>query len=80
MKAVYKGSELVHIRQFRPWLWPDAIYSRLPSGKEMKKVLGILHGFTNSVIAEKMEEHAFYHHNIQGSASSPLAAPCPVPN
>jgi len=57
VEAVYKASELVHVRQFRPWLWPHFIYDNIPAGKEWKRCLGILHGFTNSVIAERMEEH-----------------------
>ena len=42
-------SELVQKRQRSPWLWYDALYNLMPSGREHNKCLKILHGFTNKV-------------------------------
>ena len=42
-------SELVQKRQRSPWLWYDALYNLMPSGREHSKCLKILHGFTNKV-------------------------------
>ena len=54
IKCIYilcnqRMSELVQQRQKSPWLWHDGIYSLLPSGKESKRALGILHDFTEKV-------------------------------
>ena len=38
------------MRQRSPWLWNDTLYGLLPSGREHKKCLKILHDFTNKVI------------------------------
>ena len=43
-------SELIQMRQRSPWLWNDTLYSLLPSGREHKRCLKILHDFTNEVI------------------------------
>lgn len=43
-------SELIHIRQRSPWLWNDTLYGFLPSGREHKRCLKVLHDFTNKVI------------------------------
>ena len=42
-------SELVQKRQRSPWLWYDALYYLMPSGREHSKCLKILHDFTNKV-------------------------------
>ena len=38
------------MRQRSPWLWNDTLYGLLPSGREHKKCLKVLHDFTNKVI------------------------------
>ena len=43
-------SELIQMRQRSPWLWNDTLYGLLPSGREHKRCLKILHDFTNEVI------------------------------
>ena len=43
-------SELIQMRQRSPWLWNDTLYGLLPSGREHKKCLKVLHDFTNKVI------------------------------
>ena len=43
-------SELIQMRQRSPWLWNDTLYGLLPSGREHKRCLKILHDFTNKVI------------------------------
>jgi cytochrome P450 len=47
----------------QPWLWNDVIYSYTNSGKEYKKCLDIIHGFTKRVIKEReseLIENSFY--------------------
>ena len=43
-------SELIQMRQRSPWLWNDTLYRLLPSGREHKRCLKVLHDFTNKVI------------------------------
>lgn len=43
-------SELIQMRQRSPWLWNDTLYGLVPSGREHKRCLKILHDFTNKVI------------------------------
>ena len=43
-------SELIQMRQRSPWLWNDTLYGLLPSGREHKRCLKVLHDFTNKVI------------------------------
>ena len=38
------------MRQRSPWLWNDTLYGLLPSGREHKRCLKVLHDFTNKVI------------------------------
>jgi cytochrome P450 len=57
VKAIYRISELILHRQVRPWFHPDFIwYNFAPLGREEKRCLKILHGFTEDVIAEKKAE------------------------
>ena len=46
-------SELIQMRQRSPWLWNDTLYALLPSGREHKRCLKILHDFTNKVITSR---------------------------
>lgn len=56
--AVVRMSELIQNRQRLPWLWSDILYSLTPSGRQHKKYLKILHGFTDKVIDERIAERA----------------------
>ncbi|XP_074607167.1 cytochrome P450 4V2-like isoform X3 [Acropora palmata] len=58
VNAVLRMSELVQKRQRSPWLWYDALYYLMPSGREHSKCLKILHDFTNKVIDERIAERA----------------------
>lgn len=46
-------SELIMHRIFRPYLWPDLIYSCTSYGREHKHSLDLLHMFTKRVIVER---------------------------
>ena len=43
-------TELLSIRSRSPWLWPTFIFDRLPIGREHKKALKVLHGFSRKVV------------------------------
>merc|ERR1712038_532591 len=51
--AVFEISELVHIRQKQPWLWPNLVYNNITPGKRFAKCLKTLHNFTNKVINDR---------------------------
>ena len=42
-------SELIHLRQFRPWLYPDIVYNYTSAGRECKQRIKLLHTFTENV-------------------------------
>ncbi|XP_011699127.1 PREDICTED: cytochrome P450 4C1-like, partial [Wasmannia auropunctata] len=60
--AVYRVGELFSYRAMRPWLYFDWIFSLTPKGREQKKLLKILHGFTENIIAERK----LYHERTNG--------------
>ena len=43
--------EIFDKRVRAPWLWPAFIFDRLPIGREQKKALKVLHGFSWKVTA-----------------------------
>ncbi len=49
-------SKLVQKRSQEPWTWLDSLYFLTSNGKEFKKCLKILHGFTRKVIHERNSE------------------------
>ncbi|XP_039270071.2 cytochrome P450 4V2-like [Styela clava] len=55
VNAIYRTSSIIQERQKSPWIWSDLVFRHTKYGKEYYKCLGILHGFTKSVIKEKME-------------------------
>ncbi|KYM95340.1 Cytochrome P450 4C1 [Cyphomyrmex costatus] len=61
-KAVHRMTELLTYRFFRPWLHYDWIFSLTPTGREQTKILKILHGFTERIIAERR----LYHERTNG--------------
>lgn len=63
VKAVLRINEIVFKRMRQPWIWWDRLFNVLPIGREHKKCLNILHGFTDKVIKERHEhliEEGFY--------------------
>ncbi|XP_039315060.1 cytochrome P450 4C1 isoform X2 [Solenopsis invicta] len=54
--TVHQASKLVMRRLFRPWYWVDWSYNLVPSGKQFKSVLHVLHRFTKQVISTRKAE------------------------
>ncbi|KAL0120091.1 hypothetical protein PUN28_008041 [Cardiocondyla obscurior] len=48
-EAIHRMGELFIYRISRPWLYYDWIFSFTPTGREQRKILKILHGFTKQV-------------------------------
>ncbi|KAJ9597715.1 hypothetical protein L9F63_011425, partial [Diploptera punctata] len=57
VKSVLEISELLMTRMFTPWLFPDILYDLSPSGRRAKKLLKILHNFTDKVIKERKQKY-----------------------
>ncbi|XP_070161591.1 cytochrome P450 4C1-like [Polyergus mexicanus] len=55
--ATHDIIELVTYRAFRPWFYNDLLFSLSPQGRKQKKILRILHGFTEKIIAERKLYH-----------------------
>ncbi|XP_011055130.1 PREDICTED: cytochrome P450 4C1-like isoform X2 [Acromyrmex echinatior] len=51
--TVHQISKLISNRMIQPWYWIDWLYYLLPTGKQFKSMLDILHGFTKKVISKK---------------------------
>ncbi|XP_025268732.1 cytochrome P450 4C1-like [Camponotus floridanus] len=60
--AIHDMIELIIYRIFRPWLHNDMIFLLSSQGRKQKKILKILHGFTEKIIAERK----FYHERTNG--------------
>lgn len=56
-KAVHQMGELIVYRLMRQWLQNDWIFWLTPKGREQVKILKILHGFTDQIIAERKLYH-----------------------
>ncbi|CAB3369782.1 Hypothetical predicted protein [Cloeon dipterum] len=56
VSAMYEITDLIVYRMLRPWLHPDFIHDMTPTGRNFKRCLKTLHGFTNNVIQERKEE------------------------
>ncbi|XP_024883662.1 cytochrome P450 4C1-like isoform X2 [Temnothorax curvispinosus] len=50
IEAVHRMGELVTYRAMRQWLFVNWIFSLTPKGREQKKVLKVLHGFTERTL------------------------------
>ncbi|EGI58072.1 Cytochrome P450 4C1 [Acromyrmex echinatior] len=61
-KAIHQISELFIYRATRQWLQFDWIFSLTSKGREQAKILKILHGFTERIIAERK----LYHERTNG--------------
>ncbi|XP_065079031.1 cytochrome P450 4C1-like [Ochlerotatus camptorhynchus] len=55
VQAIYALSTLFVDRSIRPWLHPNFIYNRTEDGRQHKKALGIVHGYTKKVIRDRKE-------------------------
>ncbi|XP_025264312.1 cytochrome P450 4C1-like isoform X2 [Camponotus floridanus] len=55
--AIHDMIELVFYRSFKPWFRNDMIFSLSSQGRKQKKILKILHGFTEKIIAERKLYH-----------------------
>jgi len=56
VNAVAASTDIIYQRVMSPWLWNDHVFWISPPGMRLKKCLNILHGFTNKVIKEKIED------------------------
>ncbi|GAB1862297.1 Cytochrome P450 4C1 [Camponotus japonicus] len=56
-EAIHQISELIVYRLMRQWLHHDFIFGLFPQGRRQKKILKILHGFTEKIIAERKLYH-----------------------
>ncbi|XP_071572411.1 cytochrome P450 4C1-like isoform X2 [Temnothorax nylanderi] len=56
-EAVYRMGELFIYRLVSPWLYSEWMLSLSPTGREQRKILKILHGFTERIIAERKLYH-----------------------
>ncbi|KAL6416388.1 hypothetical protein ACFW04_013528 [Cataglyphis niger] len=55
--SIHDIIELMRYRLFKPWFHNDLIFALSPQGRKQKKILKILHGFTEKVIAERKLYH-----------------------
>ncbi|XP_071653024.1 cytochrome P450 4C1-like isoform X2 [Temnothorax longispinosus] len=56
-EAVHQIGKLLIYRMVRPWLYNNWIFSLTSKGREQRKMLKILHGFTEQIIAERKLYH-----------------------
>ncbi|XP_036143836.1 cytochrome P450 4C1 [Monomorium pharaonis] len=56
-KAVHEMGEIFIYRLVRQWLKDDWIFALTQKGRKQKKILKILHGFTEKIIAERKDYH-----------------------
>lgn len=55
--AIHEIIELLVYRLLRPWIHPNLLFALSPTGKKQKRILKILHGFTEKIIAERKLYH-----------------------
>ncbi|KAL6254371.1 hypothetical protein P5V15_014418 [Pogonomyrmex californicus] len=55
--AVHQMSQILTYKIMRPWLHNDWIFSLTSKGRQQKRILKILHGFTQKIIAERKLYH-----------------------
>ncbi|XP_025262037.1 cytochrome P450 4C1 isoform X2 [Camponotus floridanus] len=61
-KAIHDLIELVVYRALRPWFYNDMLFALSSAGRKQKKLLKILHGFTEKIIAERKLYHQLTNH------------------
>ncbi|KAK3908479.1 Cytochrome P450 4g15 [Frankliniella fusca] len=54
--AVMKMCEVLHVRMFRPWLWPDWLFNLTSMGRMQKKLLHTIHSLTHEVLEKRKSE------------------------
>ncbi|KAL0267118.1 UNVERIFIED_CONTAM: hypothetical protein PYX00_009473 [Menopon gallinae] len=57
VKATIRMSQIFLERQFTPWYYRPFLFNMFPIGWEQKRLLKILHGFTEKVIRERRETY-----------------------
>ncbi|XP_071488189.1 cytochrome P450 4V2-like [Diadema antillarum] len=70
VRAVKGMAALAVFRGKHPHLWMDEIFSRTEAGSRQKKYLEVLHGFTKSMIQQRLREpnkHADIHSSDDGA-------------
>lgn len=71
VNAIYAVSQIFVDRSIRPWLHPEFIFKRTEYGRQHKKALGIIHGYTKKVIRDRKE--ALQKSGTQGAAEDAAA-------
>ncbi|XP_076634520.1 uncharacterized protein LOC143348322 [Colletes latitarsis] len=56
-KAVYDMGKVIVYRLIRPWVHSHALFKFFPQGWHQSRLLKILHGFTDEIIAERKDYH-----------------------
>ncbi|XP_043264704.1 cytochrome P450 4C1-like [Colletes gigas] len=56
-KAVYDMGKVIVYRLIRPWVHSHNIFKFFPQGWHQSRLLKILHGFTDEIIAERKDYH-----------------------
>lgn len=57
VKALCRTTTLMQHRMWTPWLWWDTFYNAIDQGRESARHLATLHGFTQKVIADRVERN-----------------------
>lgn len=65
-EAVRTVGTSVTYRLIRPWIWRDLIFNLTSYGREMRKCLKVLHGFTRQVIQERKKSHSVDEKTLNG--------------
>ncbi|XP_068081668.1 cytochrome P450 4c3 [Anabrus simplex] len=64
VRAVQRISELFQQRQLRIWLYNDTIFKFSSLGREQRKVLNILHGFSSKIIQQRRADYLACTNNL----------------
>lgn len=55
--SVIELNDLIHLRQFKPWMKSDTYFKLIGLAKEYFKLLGNVHGLRNKVVNKKKSEY-----------------------
>lgn len=58
VKAMENAGAILFYRAVSPWLHNDTLFALSPSGRDMRRNLEIINGFTNNAIAERKKQFA----------------------
>uniref|UniRef100_T1J576 Cytochrome P450 n=1 Tax=Strigamia maritima TaxID=126957 RepID=T1J576_STRMM len=53
VKALDRIKDIIHLRMYRFYLWPDAIFNLTPTGEQHAKCIKVLHNFSEKVVKER---------------------------